>query len=249
LICFQSPVCYTDESQTAVEAKNRKEGVQMTILMTLKTIFIDPLVVMITNVAHVLPTLVGSVVIFMVGILITKVVGDLVHRLFKEIHLDKIGDRFGITAFLKKGGIKTGLSDLIVSFIYLIFIVTVLIMTLESLGYTTVRELLSRLMGYVPQVVTASFVMVLGLVIAKFVSRIIYVVATSIGMPNPKTIERISRWAMMIYAVAIVFEELGLSYILEGTTFHILFGGLVLAYALAYGLGGRDIAAKHLASK
>src|SRR5438034_954098 len=111
-----------------------------------------------------------------------------------------------------------------------------MITLLHTLVVDPLKEVYGYLAGFVPTVISAVFILVLGTVVARIISKMISAVTAIAGMPNPKLTERISRWAIMITAGMIALRELGLASLLEGTSFQILFAGIVLAFALAFGL-------------
>ncbi len=213
---------------------------------TLNTLFIYPLQEMLGQVAGFVPTLFSALVVLVVGVVVSKFIRNLVHSLLKKIRLDKLADTVGLSDLLHKGGVKHSITDLVTSVVYLIFIVMFIFMTVEIIGLTMMTDLFHRLMGYVPQVISATIVLVLGIVIAKIVSHIVSATAHMTDMPNAKFFERVSRWAIIIYAVTIALGELGYDSLLMGRSFDILWTGIVFAYALAFGLAGKDHAAKYL---
>ena len=216
---------------------------------TFRTLLVDPLMEMLRTITGFIPTLVSVLVLLVIGIVAARLIHDLVQRLLRELKIDVIADKFGVTDALHKGGVKHKLSDLISSLVYLIVIVSFFFMTVKVIGLTMMLSVIDRIVRYIPQVVSAVLVLVLGIIVAKFVGRIISVTARATGMPDAKFMERLSRWAIIFYAATIALEELGYGALLVGTTFNILFGGAVFAYALAFGLGGKDMAAKYLDSR
>ena len=213
---------------------------------TLYTLIINPVRDMVGQVTGFIPTLVSALFLLVVGIFVAKFVKDLVHRVLKEIRLDKIADWLGLSDALHKGGVKYKLSDLITSMVYLVLIVSFIFITVQSFGLSMMTDLLYRMMAYVPKVLSGIIVLVLGLILAKVVSKIIHATASATDLPNPKFLERVSRWAIIFYTVTIALGELGYGALLEGKCFDMLFGGVVFAYALAFGLGGRDAASRYL---
>jgi len=200
---------------------------------------------MLGQVAGFVPTLFSALVVLIVGIVVSKFIRDLVHKVLKKLRLDKLADSVGLSDLLHKGGIKHSITDLITSVVYLIFIVMFIFMTAETIGLTMMTDLLRRLMGYVPQVISATIVLVLGIVIAKIISHIVGATAHNTNIANAKFFERVSRWAIMLYAVTIALGELGYDSLLVGRSFDIILGGIVFAYALAFGLAGKDVAAEY----
>ena len=207
-------------------------------MATLYTLIIVPFVEMVMKVASFIPTLVSSLVLLVVGLFLAKVLYEVISRVLKEIHIDTLAEKLGLTKLIHKGGIKHTFGDLISGFVYLTVVLIFLIMALETVGVTTMSDLISTLIAYVPQVVSAVFVLVIGMILAKVVSVVIYAVASNLDLPKPKLHERISRWAILLFAAKIAIEELGYGEIFVGTVFQIWFTGLVLALALAYGIRG-----------
>jgi len=87
---------------------------------------------------------------------------------------------------------------------------------------------------------------VVAMFLASFVSGIVRTAAGNAKLPKPEILAGISRWAIIIFAVTISLEQLGIAPLLVTATFNIILGGIVLAFALAVGLGGKDAAARYL---
>lgn len=181
--------------------------------------------------------IVGVFLILIVGLLLAKFLHDILQRILKDIHIDKMSDHIGLSGLLHKGGVKSHLSGLISSFVYLVMVFMFVIMALEMIGLTSASTLLATIVGYTPQVIAAVFVLAVGMILAKMVGHMVYGVAANLTLPNPKLHQKISTYAILIYAVKVSLEELGFGFLFVGTVFHIWFAGVVLALALAYGLG------------
>jgi hypothetical protein len=207
-------------------------------MATINTLVITPFMDMIMKVASFIPTLVSALVLMVIGLFLAKVLYEVITRITKEIHINTLAEKVGLAELLHKGGIKTTLSELIGNFVYLTVALVFLIMALQSLGVMAMSDMISTLVAYIPQVVLSVFVLVMGLILSKIVSTVIYAVATNLDMPSPKLLERFSHYAIVLYTAKIAIEELGFGEIFVGTVFHTWFAGVVLALALAYGIRG-----------
>ncbi len=210
------------------------------------TLILDPLKGMLKEVIDFIPVVLSALLILVIGLLLAKLFHDVILRVLKEIRLDKMAERLGVSRVFSKSGIKYTLSEMLSLIIYWLFIVIFIMITVKAIGLSVVSDSLDRLLGYVPHVLSAVVVLVLGMILAKVVSGLVHFVASYLDLPKPKLLERISRWAVVISAATISIEELGFGSIMVGTTFYIIFGAVAFAFALAYGLGGKEIAAKHL---
>ena len=218
-------------------------------MMAIQTLIIDPLREMLTQVMSVMPTIISALVVLIIGVVLSKMIRDGLNRLSKDLYIDALADKTGLSAFLVGGGIKHKLSDLLSSFVYITLIVMFLILTLEVLGVTVVNNIVEMLVTYVPDVISAVVILALGIVTAKIVASFVYAIATNINVPNSHLLERITRWAILLYVFKISLSELGYGEFFVGPIFYIGFAGVVLGLALAFGLGGKDTAACYFNKK
>ena len=215
-------------------------------MMTFYTLIIDPVREMLVKVASFVPTLVGVLAILIIGPIVGGLLSRAVHRLLKELKFDKITDGTGLSHVFHKGGMKYSVSEGLSHLIYWVFVVVFIMVSVKMIGLTIVSDSVDKLIAYIPHVLAAVVIIVLGIILAKVISSLIHFAASYMDLPNPKMLKRIARWAIVVYASVTALEELGLGSLLMGTTFQMVFGALCFAFALAYGLGGKEAAAKHL---
>jgi hypothetical protein len=211
-----------------------------------KNLVIEPVTQMLTRIMAYLPVLLGALVILIVGWIVAKAIRRLVDWLLKTIRFDALADKAGISEILKKGDLKITAGEVISSIVYWLIIIMVLVMTVDALGLPKSSDILESLFAYVPKVIAALLVLIVAMFLASFVSGIVRTAASNANLPKPQILAGISRWAIIIFAVTISLEQLGIAPLLVTATFNIILGGIVLALALAFGLGGKDAAAKYL---
>jgi hypothetical protein len=210
------------------------------------TLIIEPVTRMLTKILAYLPVLLGALVILIIGWIIAKAIKRIVDWLLKLIRFDALADKAGISEILKKGDLKISAREVVSSIVYWLIMIMILVMTVEALGLPRASDVLAGLFAYVPNVIAALLVLVVAMFLASFVSGIVRTAAGNANLPKPEILAGISRWAILIFAVTIALEQLGIAPLLVATTFNIILGGIVLALALAFGLGGKDTAAKYL---
>jgi len=206
----------------------------------------DPVREMLTQMMAYLPVLLGALIILIVGWLVAKALRQLVEWLLTTVRFDILADKAGITEVLRKGNLKTTLSQIVSGLVYWLIMIMVLVMVVNALGLPKASDILASLFAYVPKVIGALFVLVVAMFLANVVSGIVRTAAGNANLPSPDVFAGISRWAIIIFAVTISLGELGIETLLVMTTFNIILGGVCLALALAFGLGGKDAAAKYL---
>jgi len=209
-------------------------------------LIVGPVREMLTKILAYLPVLLGALIILIVGWIIAKAIRRLIDVVLKAIRFDALADKAGITAILKKGDLKITAREVVSGLVYWLVIIMVLVMVVNALGLPKASDVLTTLFAYVPNVIAALFVMIVALFLASFLSGIVRTAAGNANLPKPEIFAGVSRWAIIIFAATIALEELGIAPLLVTTTFNIILGGVCLALALAFGIGGKDAAARYL---
>ena len=206
----------------------------------------DPVRQMLARILGYLPVLLGALVILIAGWIVARAIRRMLDWLLKTIRFDTLADKAGISAILRKGDLKISAREVVSSLVYWLIMIMVLVMTVDALGLPKASDVLASLFAYVPNVIAALLVLVVAMFLASFVSGIVHTAAGNANLPRPEIFAGVSRWAIIVFAVTISLGELGIATLLVTTTFNIILGGVCLALALAFGLGGKDAAARYL---
>jgi hypothetical protein len=209
-------------------------------------LIVEPIREMLTKIMAYLPILLGALVILIVGWIVAKIIRSIVNGVLKVVRFDVLADKAGISEVLRKGDLKITSRQVVSGLVYWLVIIMVLVMAANALGLPKASDMLSSLFAYVPKVIAALLVLVVAMFLANFVSGIVQTVAGNSKLPKPQLLAGISRWAIIIFALTISLAQLGIAPLLVTATFNIILGGVVLALALAFGLGGKDAAARYL---
>jgi len=210
----------------------------------LALIVADPMKAMLIKIWSYIPTIVGAIVILVIGWIVAKFVEAIVVRALKAARLDVVSDKAGIANMLAQGDIKWTLSELIGVIIYWIVMLSVLASALSALNLTVAGDLLSKLVAYIPNIVIAIFVLVLGSFLASFVAGVVRTTASNAGLGNAKLLAKLTQSVLIIFAVIIAIEQLNIATAFIAFTVNIILAAMGLGFALAFGLGCKDIAAK-----
>ena len=209
-------------------------------------LIVEPIRQMLTKIMGYLPVLLGALVILIVGWLVAKAIRRIVDWVLKTVRFDMLADKAGISETLRKGDLKVSAREVLSGIVYWLIIIMILVMAVDALGLPKASDILASLFAYIPKVIAALLVLVVAMFLATFVSGIVRVAAGNAKLPNPQLLAGVSRWAIIVFAVTIALGELGIGTLLVTATFNIILGGICLALALAFGLGGKDAAAAYL---
>ncbi len=215
---------------------------------TLFNQIVDPLKSMMVGAVSFIPTLLTmlvTLVVLALGCVIAHLVTKGAISFMRVIKIDTFADTLGITKVLKNGGIKQKPSTLIGCMMYWVMMVFVFITTLTSFGLSIVGDYLSTIFAYIPNVVTGVLTLIIGMLVARFISGVVYVTAKNTNMPIPETLRDLSQLAIVVYVAIMYLKQIGFVSLFE-SHFNLFIGGIIFALAIAFGLAGKDIAAKYL---
>lgn len=199
-----------------------------------------------TRVTSFLPMLIGAIVIFIVGWFIARLVKGGMVRLLRMIKFDKAAEKGGINAFLEKGNIHKTASEIIGALAYWFVMILVIIASLDALGLPIVSDLLNSIFLYIPKVVAAVIVLVLGVLFGNFLSAVVRTAASNAGIGVAEGLGKLCLYAILFFSGAVALNQLEIGKEIVVFAFLLAFGGSALAFGLAFGLGGRDVAGEYL---
>lgn len=211
-----------------------------------QAIFVEPAKTVIAQVGQFLVNLLLVLVILLIGWLIAKMVKVLVTKLLKAVKLDDLSKRIELDNLLGKGGISYGLSELIgVIFYWLVLLVT-FVVAVNAIGLTIAAELLNRIVLYVPNIIAAIFILILGMFMATLLKNIVQTATTNAGLSHGKLLSKTVEVVVMIFVVMIALEQLNIAARLIELVISIVLASFGLAFAIAYGFGCQEVARRSL---
>jgi Conserved TM helix len=209
-------------------------------------VMLEPLRALLIQVGGFLPRLALALVVVVAGLLIAKAVRFAVEKGLRAINFNIVTQRAGLDNFLQQGGSHVDTIVLLGLLVYWLVILASLIIAFNGMGLTHVTDLLTRVMLFMPKVIVALLVLALGAYFARFVSNAIVTYCNSAGIRDGEMLGRIARYAIVAFVVMMALDQMEIGGTIVRDAFLLVLGGLMLAIALAFGLGGRHWAAAHL---
>lgn len=193
-----------------------------------------------------LPNLLAMAIILTVGLTAAWAAGYLVERLLRVVGMDHLSNRLGVSAALARGGVKANPSHLAGRGAYWVVLVFAILAGLGALNLQPINQFAQSFLAYIPHLVTAALILVAGYLLSNFVSQAVLIAAVNAGLPPARSVAAFSRWGVRLVAIAMGLEQLGIAQNIVVVGFGIAFGGIVLASAIAFGLGAKDLAKEFL---
>jgi hypothetical protein len=181
-------------------------------------------------------------VIIILGFVCAWVVKKFLSFLLKLVRFDSLCFRIGFSSALSKAGITRLPSDIAGILVYWILAFLFLLAGMSSLNMAAVDQMVNSLFSYLPHFLIAILVFIIGYVLAQFLSRATLIALVNAQIKAAKPISILVQLLILILFIAMGIEQLGVAKGVVIATFSIFFGGVVLALAIAFGLGGKDIA-------
>lgn len=199
--------------------------------------------------AAILPGLFVLIVLVGLGALLGWIARFLIERVARAFGFDRIMERWGVAASLRRSGVQRPPSSVLalVAFwaIFLFFASAGIDALTAPSGYSATALLLA----FLPPLFASVLVLIAGWLLANFLSRTILIAAVNAHLREARLLARAAHWAVVLFTIATALTHLGIGKEMVLVVFGITFGGVVLAFALAFGLGGRHIAANLLARR
>jgi hypothetical protein len=193
-----------------------------------------------------LPRLLLALLVVAVGWLIAKAVRFAAERALRAINFNVLTERAGTDNFLRQAGMRGDTTTLFGLVAFWLVILATLIIAFNGMGLTYITELLGRVVLFVPKLLIAMLVMVFGAYSARFVGSAVQSYCEDAQIPDADMLGRLVRYGIMLFVVMIALSQVEVGGDIVQRTFLIILAGLMLAIALAFGLGGKDWAASML---
>ncbi|MGK2855640.1 MAG: mechanosensitive ion channel family protein [Thermoanaerobaculia bacterium] len=197
-----------------------------------------------------LGTMAVDVLVFLAVLVAALAVGWLIRallaRVLRAVGFDALADRSGADTTLRRAGLARRPSDYVARFIGMLAVLVVALSGALSLRIPGTEMILANALAFVPALLTAVLIIVIGTMLAEFAARGILITSVNAGWRGARLVSGVTRLLVLALAVAMALDQLAVARAVVVATFSIVLGGVVLALALAFGLGGRDIAREYL---
>lgn len=200
-----------------------------------------------TKVGAFLPDLFAAIIILFLGWIGANLAKTLSIRLLRLCQVNHLAERAGITQVLQRGEVKQSPVEILGLFVFWFFFLIVIVAALDTLGLPGVTDTLNAIFLYVPKILAAIIILILGLYLANFIETVTRASCANAGLRYAESIGRVTYYGTAIFIIAGILETLEIATEIVVWAFILIFGSVCLALALAFGLGGRDVAARHLA--
>ncbi len=198
------------------------------------------------TVANFLPSLLGALAVFVIGLIVAAVLEKVVERVVYYIRLDALLKKLGVEAIIERAHMKLNSGLLAGRIVYWFFVLAFLLAASDILGFFTLSAFLRDVLQYVPQVLVAMLILLAALMLAGFLRGLVRASVMSANLHGAKGLGTLTWWVVVIFGLLTALVQLGVAVSIINTLITGLIAMLSLAGGLAFGLGGKEMAAKWL---
>jgi hypothetical protein len=203
---------------------------------------LQPLQTVAQDIKGFLPNLLAMTVILLLGSLLARGIQFILVKSLRAINFDSLCDRVGLTALMRKIGVWSKPAAMLGSIVFWLLITITLMIALSALRVLAIEQLVVQFFAYLPRAFSAVLILVIGFLLAGFISRAALIAAVNSGYHYARLLAEAVRMLITVLILAMAMEQLQIAPGIVLAAFSIIFGGIVVALAIAFGVGGIDAA-------
>ncbi len=211
-----------------------------------QVVLLEPARTVLAQIGQFLVNILLVIVILIIGWVISKIIRSIVLKALRLIKVDVLSDRIELDALLEKGGITYSLSELLSVICYWLAMLVTFMVAINAVGLTVAADLLNKILLYIPNVIAAIFILILGMFAATLLKNLVQTAANNAGLSQSKLLSKTVEVIIAAFVVFVALEQLGIGIRITELTLSIVLGSVGLGLALAFGLGCKDIAGKYI---
>jgi len=204
---------------------------------------LEPLLKIWDKFVNIVPNIFASLIIILIGFFVSRVIASLFEHSFKKFKFDTWTSKIGLNEVMIRIGLGKSPTLLLSSFLYWFVMIIFIVSAANVLGLDFVSKILEIfILSFLPKVIMAIVIGFAGLLLARFLEDTVYNSAMANNLKGGKSFAKIIHFVILVFTGILAIEQLGLEMKMIRSSINILMGSLGLAFAIAVGLGAKDIA-------
>lgn len=209
------------------------------------TVLMEPAKLVLGQIGQFLINILLVIIILIIGWVASRIIKTLITSVLRKAKLDELSVRIELDNILAKGGIKYSLSELLGVVSYWLGILVTFVVALSAVNLIT-TVLLDKIVSYIPNIIAAIFIIIVGMFTASLLKNIIQAAALNAGISHASFLAKVAEVIVVVFALLMILEQLGIGVRVSEITLAIILGSIGLGAALAFGLGCKEIAGKYI---
>ena len=211
-------------------------------------ILINTFTTLINQFIDFVPRIIGAAFIILVGFGVAKALALVVAKVLERVGLNKIGDRLTEIDFIRRLKTEIKLSDIVAKVVYYFVLLVFLMAATETLGVSAITDLVKSLVAFIPRLIAAAIMLQVGVLIADALKGAVISLCQSFNIASGRLLGMIVFFFFLVITLISALGQAGINTELLESSFNLLIGGVIFAFAVGYGMASRDVMANILSS-
>ncbi len=194
------------------------------------------------------PRIFGSILILVIGVGVAKLAAFIIQRVLDRVGFDKIGNRLNEISIIKQLKTEIKLSEIIAKVLYYYILLMFITAATETLGVTAITEMVSSLVNFIPKLIVAAIMLQVGVLLADALRGAVLSVCQSFKIASGRLLSMIVFVFFLIITIISALGQAGINTELLESSFNLIIGGVIFAFAIGYGIASRDVMSNILSS-
>jgi hypothetical protein len=188
-----------------------------------------------------IPKIGAMLIVLIVGYIIARLLGQVIATLCDKIGLQTAAERGGVVASMKQVGIQRTVPQILGTIVFWLLMAVFVMAAFQILGLEAVTQAMQQVVAYIPKLLVATIVVVVGLLLATFLRGVVATSADRVGLTYAEHLANGVYYVLFVMTFMAALGQLGIEFELLNRLILIAFAGIALGFGLAFGLGGRDV--------
>lgn len=217
-------------------------------LPNVKEVLISTLTKLIDQFAEFVPRFIFAFFILFIGYVVAKLLAIVTKKILERVGFDKIGDKLNEISIVKQLQTEVKLSQIVAQVLYYFIMLGFITDATKTLGIGAITSLVEKLVNFVPQLIVAAIMLQIGVLVAEAIKNAVISICKSFNVPSAKLIGNIVFAFFLVITLISALGQAGINTELLESSFNLLIGGIILAFAIGYGFASKDVLANILSS-
>jgi small-conductance mechanosensitive channel len=195
-----------------------------------------------------LPNIIGAIFMIILGWIIAKIFSYVVSKALKLIGFDKLSEKLYLGEIINKTSFNITPSRVVGKFVYWVIMLLFFVTASDTLGWSVVSSSIGDLLTYLPQLFSAIVIFVIGFYIASFVKKGLKGILGSLSIASSHVISAFAFYIILVIITITALDQAGIDITILMSNVTIIVGGIVIAFAVSFGIGSRDVLSNILSS-
>lgn len=206
----------------------------------------DPATNLYNGFINFLPDFIVALIVLVVGWIFAVSVAKLIKSLLVSARVDEFGNKLGLQQVSATTGVHMSIAGTLAWLVKWFVLIVVFLFAADTLGLDQISAFLQSILAYIPKVVAATGILLAGLMLARFLSRVVRTSVAAAGLASADLLAAVVKWAVVVFTVLATLQQLQVAYAFITTLYTGFIAMIAIAGGLAFGLGGKEHASRVL---